>query len=346
MIKDIVISAYCQSLYNSESKVKVLASDTEPVTFGMLHPDMDSPYYPERSDAKIMRTDVIASIIEISGMFDTLEIDRELAATMNLYIANGTFIEDTGKHTDRILNGYRRIGSDCPREEQLAMIYKNIPPLLALETLTNATMSFIAKYAGIKGGNATYGSTSASGWHALDDALMELAMTDSSKTIVGASNCGGPYSNLMFRQLYDDMVGWHESASSGFILLENKSVGEMHGKPRGRIVHMGISPGIPSLILRDTEPQMEKVLSEGPPVETIIVSGAYTPKVNEEHVQSIVGYKGRIVSPFREGGNMGPANLFHGIIRTLQLFETSSESVGILDVDPFGRTSYVCIEPV
>ena len=76
-------------------------------------------------------------------------------------------------------------------EHKIRKIYRSCPPLIALETLTNSTMSYVAQYSGLKFHNATFGNTSQSFYMAINEAVMMLNKKNINRAIVGATNCSG-----------------------------------------------------------------------------------------------------------------------------------------------------------
>jgi hypothetical protein len=83
-----------------------------------------------------------------------------------LYVASGVFIEKIENHTKHLIKVYEELNEQSTAQETMQKVYRGSPPLLALQTLTNAAMSFISQYSGIKGNNATFGTTSISGFYA------------------------------------------------------------------------------------------------------------------------------------------------------------------------------------
>ena len=74
----------------------------------------------------------------------------------------------------KISNEIKKFTKETTDEEKVKKIYRASPPLVALETLTNSTMSFIAQYAGFKNENTTFGNTSISAYYAIKQALNAL----------------------------------------------------------------------------------------------------------------------------------------------------------------------------
>ena len=145
-----------------------VVSETHGKSFrsGSIVLDTTSPYFPKRGDEKIMRQDTKAAIILINELLDAFAVglDRD---EMGLYVASGVFIENFEKHLGHLVSVFEHIIEAKDEAEKLFSIYRASPPLLALQTLTNSTMSFIAQYTGIKGNNATFGTSSSAGFDAI-----------------------------------------------------------------------------------------------------------------------------------------------------------------------------------
>jgi 3-hydroxyacyl-[acyl-carrier-protein] dehydratase len=336
-----LITASCKSEAKRKIETKVLEEDGSAAILGALEPDKESEFYPERSDTKLMRNDIIESIIGLSGLMKELGISEKQRESLGLFIANGVFLENA----DTFVTSLTKAFSNPSIENRLGAVYKYTPPLLALETLTNSSMSFIAKYLSVKGYNITYGNTSASGFAALEDAIRYIKNEKSAACIVGASNCGGIYSNLMFRKFYISTEGWHESAGTAFFMLENSQNQTLIGKPKVKFIHTSNSVHIPSILHKSKQRFHLDIVKKGPEIDHLILSGPFTSGENGRLVDhfSDAGYSCQ--SRFGKTGNQGPVNIFSGVLEGIELLQRKSlNRVGILDIDPYQRASYICIE--
>ncbi len=336
--KDVFISAVNYQLPKRFEEILLFSPNKQKIIVGGLDVDKKNKYYPARSDEKIMRTDVIASIISISNLLEKLELTEEDKLDMSLFVANSIFIEESNKNMKRAFSVLNRIKEFGTVEQKLATIYKNVPPLLALETLTNATMSFISQYTGIKGNNTTFGSTSHSGFDALEEAFLQIENNQTEKALVGGSNCSGIYSFLTYQNFYKNTDGWKESACSSFLVL-----GDSGDVKITKIDHNFIKLSIKGLrknrmwgdFFRDKSP------------EFIVYSGGFIQDdfvQNEKEVKSICN---DFFSWEREYGNLGSASLFMGIAHGYNLIKSGrNKTVDILNRDVYGRESHIRIEKV
>lgn len=297
---------------------------------GELATDRSSPFFPERSDEKIMREDVKAAVIAVQEMMQ--DYPESLLEETDLYVANGVFIEDTGKQLQRVIDIYRQVEENFPEEEKVRRLYQATPPLLALQTLTNSSMSFISQYAGIKGNNTTFGNTSQSAFHAIQKAAFAL-QSGSERVLVCASNCAGAVSFLTFQSFFEEKENWKESAAAACLFFES----DAKAKSLCRITGMKTN----------NRPQNSDLFSEfsSDDINTIIFSGAFTEAAYQKDLTRFNSTGKKLFSCFPEYGNLGSANLIMSIIKGIELLQSDPESkIAIVDRDPYGRESYIRME--
>ncbi len=304
-------------------------------TFGRLDIPRTHPLYPERSDAKIMRMDVVASIIVIRELLQKLDMPPEILADVSLLVANGAFLEEDNKHMKRIMKTLQKVSELGSKTEKLTYVYKSVPPLTALETLTNSTMSFIAKYTGIKGNNTTFGNTSYGGFSALRKGMEDISAKGLTNALIGGANGSGAYSALAHLNFQDKVAGWKESAASAFILLQKE-------KSSIQITKIKHEKRVPSLLgssqMRNWE---ESFIGESSP-EFIIYSGGFTPSEFVANKKEVAKICPSFFSWNDQYGNLGAAAIPMNIIKGIQFIESGEkEVVDILDRDPYGRSTYL-----
>lgn len=308
---------------------------------GSLHLDRDSEFFPGRSDEKIMRSDVKMAIVAMRSMLSEMALSTDTIEKSSLFVANGAFIEDTRKYLDRTLEVYKSSPKDIPLDKRLKDFYRVSPPLLALETLTNLTMSFIAQYIGLRGNNTTYGNTSISAFYCLQDAMFDLKNDKCENAFVCASNCSGNYSFLMNSTISENGINWKESAGVGCLAL--KYARNPPENARCKITHMNLVKKAPSLTTQLVEHNWKSILPEEES-DLIIFSGAFTDDQYAKDLKYIESIHSNSYSLFLEYGNLGPANILLGIIHGIQTFETGNKVIDIVDRDIYGRESHVRIE--
>lgn len=337
---EIFITGYNCNLANKFTKVEASVILGTNFTFGELFLDRNSEFFPGRSDEKIMRDDVKSSIVAVNQMLLKFG-NKQIEENTNLFVANGVFIEDTGIHLERILNVYNQIGNTSSEIEKIKKLYQAVPPLLALQTLTNSAMSFIAQYTNIKGNNSTFGNTSNSGYLAIHKSVQSLQFKENRRAVVCASNCGGVQSFLTFSTFYSNIDNWKESATSACLLFERNNSGQSN---LCRITKM---KNHNSVVFLDQEEEKEEnylKLLDGKLADYCIFSGAYTTfdyENNNKYFQSL--YK-KTFSYFSEYGSFGAANVVMSIIKATELIEQGIEQIDIFDRDPYGRICYLRVE--
>ena len=65
-------------------------------TYGQIEPNRNSPFFPLRSDEKIMRSDVKEAIVLVNELIE--DLGGNIEQNTPLFIANGAFIEDPNKY--------------------------------------------------------------------------------------------------------------------------------------------------------------------------------------------------------------------------------------------------------
>jgi hypothetical protein len=300
--------------------------------------DRDSPFFPNRSDEKIMRTDVVASIIAINSLFEKFKTS-DSRDDFALYVASGVFIEKIENHTKHLIKVYEELNEQSTAQETMQKVYRGSPPLLALQTLTNAAMSFISQYTGIKGNNATFGTTSISGFYALHEAF-NATFYDAAPSVVCASNGGGAHSYLMNSPMYDNKDGWKESTAVGCLLLGKK---EAHLKSFCEITALKTTPFKSQLENQKIKRTWADLVSE-PKAELVIYSGAFTPAEQLNDTEYCKIHWSQSLSLFDEFGNLGTANSVASIITGIALLDGRYSKIDIVDRDIYGSESWIRIE--
>ena len=305
-------------------------------TNGTINLELNPEFTPNRSDIKIMRKDIKISVVSIRSLLKEIGLeDSEVLEKTALFVANGSFIEDTEKYMNKI-SVYKNISDDLSEEEKMYKIYRASPPLLALETLTNSSMSFIAQYAGVKHHNTTFGTSSLSAYYALKEAVGSIKSHMNEHAIVCASNSGGGYSVLSNSAVLGFKKGWKESAAVGNIILSASKESAVC-----EISIMSSGTRIPDL--RDQEISRDWASLVPADSEFVIFSGAFCPETNESDRLYCENSFKSSHSLFDAYGNMGSSNLIMGMIYGIQKLNEGMPHVDIVDRDLYGRESHIRI---
>jgi hypothetical protein len=304
-------------------------------TYGQIEPNRNSPFFPLRSDEKIMRSDVKEAIVLVNELIE--DLGGNIEQNTPLFIANGAFIEDPNKYLKRVTSVYETFTPDMSNEHKIRKIYRSCPPLIALETLTNSTMSYVAQYSGLKFHNATFGNTSQSFYMAINEAVMMLNKKNINRAIVGATNCSGIYSFLMNSGVIGYSQGWKESVGVGMI-----EVTQSDDAPKSSFCEFDIlkhGAKIPKLNETGIHRSWSQILTDKS--EFIICSGAFNSDENKKDIEYCEQYSKKAISLFEEYGNMGSANLMIGLAKGVELMNGSIQQVDLLDRDIYGRESLI-----
>lgn len=315
-------------------------SELEDLSFysGQLELDRTNKYFPNRSDEKIMRQDVIASVIAVNTLLEKCKIGKE-REDFSLFVASGVFIEKIEQHVRHITKVYEELTELSTPKETMQKLYRGSPPLLALQTLTNSAMSFISQYAGIKGNNATFGTNSIAGFHAIEEGVNDV-MFRGRYAVVSASNVAATHSYLMNSTLTDTQKNWKESAAAACILLRNNSINQ---KSLCKISKLKTVSNLAQLENKKIEQSWQSLIPESKP-DAIIFSGAYTNSVFEEDKKYCETLCKETFSRFNEYGNLGPTNTLISLIDGIELIQKGYSKIDILDRDIYGNETLIRIE--
>lgn len=334
------INGYSTCLPEEFSIEKVSAIKDTSYSYGKLSMKQDSEFFPSRSDSKIMRSDVKMAIVTMREMLAQLKFAKPEIEKASLFVANGVFLEEINKNLDRTLAVYQSFPKGSSLEVKLKDLYRASPPLLALETLTNSAMSFIAQYAGIKGNNATYGNTSLSAIHCLQSAEIDLNLKDVKNAFVCGANCAGNYSFLMNNGIVSNGNEWRESAGVGCLSLVKEKSDE--NRLLCEITDIVQGTSVPSLRKVNKEKNWQLLMPEEPS-DLLIFSGAFNKEENEKDLDYCKSFHHNVMTLFDKYGNMGAANLPIGIIQGIESFSDEIKCVDVVDRDVYGRESLIRI---
>lgn len=339
-------------LKSGQSLLKFKASQSQnPVTefsskskvrFESLKMDEENPFYPSKSDLKVMREDSIALTVIIQQLIHSKKLTEEELDQTSLFIASGSYNDYLSTELDKISMSYQ---SQNELEDKVAENKKRmkvIPPLLALRTLTNATQSFASQYAEMKGSGTTYGVTSVGSYYALKEGVEKIKSGEVDRAIIGASNLSGVYSYLTYQNFVSDSEDWHESTAAVCLLLESEhSVLQRKSEPIAEIGQLKQIPQTPSLLSKFNGFSSENITGMG---NNILFGGAYTDKDYLSDKHTIEQKNKKAFSWYPYMGNTGAASLLLNIATACEerkIFHHKKYSC--LDYDAYGRVFNVSI---
>jgi hypothetical protein len=307
-------------------------------TIGKLSLQTDSEFYPKRSDLKIMREDTKAAIVEIQELIRSVGLTEGELKKASLFVSNGAFVDSVNKYFKKIPQILKDHLGEGEMSKKNYDIYRTSPPLVALETLNNSTMSFIAQYSGIGGNNLTFGNTSISTYYAIEKAFSSIVNGDSNHVFVSASNCAGSYSFLGNSAVTGYRENWKESNAGGHLLFtgfEQESI--------CKISKVLSSKSAPKLGNQTIERNWAQLLPEEKS-DLLIHSGAFNAFTNQKDQKYCELFHHNVVSLFEGYGNLGVASLLIGITYAIQKLSDTIQVIDIVDRDVYGRESLIRVE--
>jgi len=304
--------------------------------FGNLSNPINSPYYPARSDAKIMRDDVISSVIIVSEMLEKHNI-VDARTKIPLIVANGVFMV----YGEKYMNLVSKIAENISTEENnIDMVinegFRFTPPLMALETLTNATMSFIAQYTGLKSHNTTFGNSSIASFYALQES--EYLSLSQIPIVLVSSNNASVFSFSTNSSALGYGEGWKESSASACLLVAGEKSGAL-----AKITQLKSGTEIPNLYKTEITRNWKQLLPDSS-ADLLLFSGAYDEKTYQEDLEYCQTINQNAESLFNKYGNMGSSNLFVSIIYAIEKLSDQVRVIDIVDRDIYNRESFVRVE--
>jgi hypothetical protein len=308
--------------------------------------DRASPFYPSRSNEKIMRKEVIAAAVNVCELLAEAGLPGGLRVDVPLFVASGVTLERQVGDVDWFAKAFEAVRASAGGAERNRRLSHVTPPLLALRTLTNATSSFIAEQTGVTGNNTTFGNTSQAGFHALREGFDAVASRAVPMALVGGASRGGIASYLTFRNFFEDPADWRESIATAFLLLESgTSLGVRAGKALCEVVELAGTTRPPALVNAAPDTPFEEFASRGATASLAVYSGAFCGREERKLRAAAAAAWPRAESLFESLGNGGAANLFLGIAVGASLLGGAGVA-DCLDRDPYGRDSFVRLRAV
>ncbi len=284
----------------------------------------DDEFYPSRADLKILRSDTIAAIYAVRRMIKDFSLPQHFLERAGLWVSTGAFEDRLLYEQSKLVRYLKKAFESQDKEQRLKRTYRAIPPMLGLNTLTNATESFVAQYAGIKGRSTTVGNTSASGYYALAKAKQRLEVFGSPLEIVGGANLADTSFFMMWHN-YRPVEQPKGLTGGVFLTLQSKVNGT---EPIAQLLNLRHFFSAETVSLPITER------------EVMILSNPYGFELQLE------GYK-QIIDLYSIAGNAGAVMLYLAVLLAIALIERSqAEAVDCLDIDLYGRISFLTVKTV
>ncbi len=282
----------------------------------------EDEFYPSRADIKILRTDTIAAVYAVRRMVKDFGLQPELLERAGLWVTSGAFEDRLLYDNSKLVRYLKKAFEARDQKERLRRTYRAIPPMLGLNTLTNATESFVAQYAGIRGRSTTVGNTSASGYYALSKARQRLEVFGSGLEIAGGSNLADTSFFLTWKN-YQPVENPRGFTGAAFLALQST---QGNARALARLENLHHAFDIREFVLPATESN------------TLIVSNPYGFELS-------AGRYARILDMYSIAGNGGAVMFFVAVLFALSLLKNEKlKQVDCLDIDLYGRTSFVTVK--
>jgi hypothetical protein len=304
--------------------------------------DRSSPHFPNRSQLKVMRSDVVAALIcagdllEQVGLADMIDVP--------LYVSSGAGFDLDVDQLAEVTRATLAKSDDEAWSERWKRLNMILPPLWVLKMLPISAACFVAEKLGAKGDNATFGSTSHGTYYALLEGTKKIRQGQSDMVVVGATNSIGIYSSLVYKNYSRDDLIWKESEGTAFLLLESAESCQRQGRqPMAEIIGMDSKTTIPEIFSEDNYAPYQDFI--GQPAPLCIFSGGLShadflreEKVCRSNWSESFCWKSKL-------GILGSIGIIMNIISAITLFRHNhTERIDCLDRDPFGRESRVRLQ--
>ena len=304
--------------------------------------DSTDKHHPSVKDVKSMRTDVIAMCICMSKML--LKYGEANWSEVPLFVSTGASSTGLTEEIDKIYSLLRELisASESKRNQQVS---RDIHPLFALKALTNSAQAYAAQLFGFRGQNTTFGSTSNGSFHAFTEAVDAIQFGEAQRAVVGASNGGGLYSQLMSLGLAPEGRSFRESAVAVTMILESeKSLVLRKAKSSCEIFEVRASTLLPQLsepISSNRYSEFSSDVNFSAEAHAIFSGGACLENFLSES-KSVGEHWTKHSSPYSALGSSGCASFLLNLALGFQMLEEKlSTKVDCLDSDTYFRESFI-----
>lgn len=312
---------------------------------GTLQLDKQSPFYPDTKDLKIMRTDVIGVTVAAQEILKRTGLNKEDMEDVPLFLAAGLSMDQVDQDIRALISAYLVNYESDDGSKRNCAVNNATHPLVALKSLPNAALNFVAKYSGARGNNTTYGNTSHSSFYALDDSVRLIGMGQASKVLLSAVNCCGIFSSLTYMNFNHQADEWKDSTAAGCLLIESEeSLAERNKKGLAEITHIKSLTFVPDVDSMENKLILHKELLPQKLSSTVVFSGTFNAELYTQFHRQLAEVYQDTYSWYPRLGNTGPMNVLLNIATAIELLNKQDrDSVDCIDIDPYGRSSYIKI---
>lgn len=323
----------------------IFSNSTETPSFGKLSFTDDQLALINKQDMKTMREDALAAGICSSLLMGQLDLSPEEKREIPLFVASGIVIEKLFSKRPKVLKYFNEALLMEPVEKKNDRMVRIIPPLMALETLTNAAETYAAQYGGMAGENTTFGACSAGGYYSLKEGYYQILTGRAERAVVGAVNLSGVNSYRSFKPFFKAVDFWRESQCAVFLMLESEnSVEARRGTVICEIDKIRALHTVPSLYHQEVKSFRDFFGDELPPL-SVVFSGAFFDEDYRHDLEDCVNIVPDAFSWYSSFGNLGAASVLMNVLAASSMLNShKTETIQCLDRDPYGRMTQVGIK--
>ena len=321
---------------------EIILSNRRSTFVSKLDLDKTSPHYPSGSSLKVLRSDVIAAIICSGELLEQAGLTSADMLDVPLYISNGSSFDLNMEQVAEITEAYLPQSGDDQLSNRYQRINAALPPLFVLRTLANSTECFVSQNTGVKGDNATFGSTSHATYLALQEGIRKIENNDSEMVMVGASNGIGIFSSFIFGNFPSAGFQWRESEGAGFFLLESEENSRISGhRPMAEIVSLRSSKQIPE-IFSDQMNELPYQSFNHDLSDFCIYTGGLSKRDHDLEEKSCKRKWTQRFSWFNQLGITGNNAILMNIATSIAIFNQKKvRQIDCLNRDSYGRESFI-----
>jgi len=318
-----------------DQQVPGLAKKVAAVGRGNFRISESDPNYPSKKDAKVMRNEIVASVITLKRIVQRLRLDPDELRDTPLYIATSIPAHSLEEEIDGLLKSMDDPELWVDQEKRNRLLFSMTNPMTGLKVLSNANSCFASENCGARGNNATFGDTSNAGFLALEEAWFDISERRSTYAIVGVGASCGRASQLSLRGFAGKNELQTEIEAAAFLVLGSRDRMEaMRDHVPIRIKHLEQKPLVPSIFKQDDGHSIFETGNDGDAFNIYSDPFGYYPATGRDQLNLS-----------NDIGNFGAASLLCGIaIAQSHLNARNGVAAVCRDRDVYGREARVELE--
>jgi len=323
-----------------DDQMSQLTDNTESPVFRKLNFSDDQLALINKQDLKTMREDALAAGICSYLLMNQLSLTPQELESLPLFVASGIVIEKLFARKPKVLKYFNDALLMKSKEDKNKRLSRILPPLLALETLTNAAETYAAQYGGIAGENTTFGGCSHGGFYALKEGFDQINFGITERAVVGAVNLSGINSYRTFSPFFKYQGCWRESQCAVFLILESENSLKDRGEtPMVELSNLKPILSIPSLYEYQKNTFNDSIINTLTS-SSLVFSGAFTDDVYRQDEKLCTTSALQSFCWYPSYGNLGSASVLMNLLAGSHVLKSGkAEDCDCIDRDPYGRIS-------